>query len=248
MKDANSAKSPTKMSSSELQDNILSTYFTLRAGIVVMAFALPVILYVVGWWNGIPSLLPSMSAYYGDHDYAVRDWFVGILCTVGAFLYLYKGFSTRENILLNLAGIFAIGVAMIPCNCWDAAKTWPRHPLHFFSAVSFFVAMAAVAFFCAGETLSLLPNEATRKAFRRRYNAISAVLILSPAGALFLTYVLHIFDRRIFFIEAFGVWTFGYYWWTKSREFRITAAEKRAAYGELKHVRGRGVVPAREPD
>lgn len=234
------------MTSGKLQDNILSTYFTLRYGIVVLAFALPVILYVGGRFSGIPDLLGSMSAYYGEHDYAMRNWLVGILWTIGAFLYLYKGFSTLENVLLNLAGIFAVGVAMIPCNCWHGAAE-PRSIPHIVSAVSFFVAMAGVVFFCADDTLSLLPDEATRKAFRRRYNAISAVLILSPVAAFATSYGLGVFDSRTFFIEAFGVWTFGYYWWTKSREFKITAAEKQAVYGTLKNVPGRGVVPATQP-
>jgi hypothetical protein len=110
------------MSSGKLQENILSTYFTLRLGIIVLAFALPVILYVGGRvWGGIPDLPGSMSAYDDENGGTMRDWFVGILCTVGAFLYLYKGFSPLENILLNLAGGFAVGVAMIPCNCWHGA-------------------------------------------------------------------------------------------------------------------------------
>jgi hypothetical protein len=107
--------------------------------------------------------------------------------------------------------------------------------------------MASVAFFCAGDTLNLLPDEAIRKAFRRRYTIISIVLILSPAAAIATSYLLQVFDSRTFFIEAFGVWTFGYYWLTKSREFRITAAEQRAVCGTLEHIPGRGVIPATTP-
>src|SRR5262245_10147984 len=134
------------MTSDKLQKNILSTYFTLRMGIVVLSVALPVILYFGGRLGGI-DLLNSMSAYYGDNDGLMRNWLVGILWTVGSFLYLYKGYSTLENILLNLAGGFAVGVAMIPCNCWPTA-IGASSTLHGFVAVSFFLCMAAVCLFC----------------------------------------------------------------------------------------------------
>ena len=81
------------MTADELKKNILSTYFTLRAGIVVLSVALPVALYVGGLWHGVPGLAESMSAYYGEHAGALRNVFVGTLCAIGAFLYLYKGFS-----------------------------------------------------------------------------------------------------------------------------------------------------------
>jgi hypothetical protein len=105
------------MTSDKLQQNILSTYFTLRMGIVVLSFVLPLLLYFGGrWWGGVEMLGESMSAYYGEHGGAMRDWFVGILWTIGSFLYLYKGFSNLENVLLNFAGGFAVAITMIPCS------------------------------------------------------------------------------------------------------------------------------------
>jgi hypothetical protein len=235
------------MSSDKLQANILSTYFTLRLGIVVLSVALPLVLYFGGlWFGGIPYLGSSMSAYYGENGGTLRNWLVGILWAVGSFLYLYKGFSLLENVLLNLAGGFAVGIAMVPCNCWRGA-VGGSNKLHVFVAVSFFLAMAAVCLFCAGETISLLPTKAQQDAFKRRYRIIGVVLVLSPLAAIAASYVLEQHPSYKFFIEAFGVWTFAYYWWTKSREFRITSAEKRAVCGELKNVPPRGVVAATGP-
>src|SRR5262245_26327112 len=109
-----------QMTPDQLRKNIFSTYFTLRLGIVVLAGALPIILGVGGrLWGGVDTLATSMSAYYGEHGGTMRNWLLGILWTVGAFLYLYKGFSTRENILLNIAGGCAVVLAMVPCNCWS---------------------------------------------------------------------------------------------------------------------------------
>jgi len=115
--------------------------------------------------------------------------------------------------------------------------------LHAFVAVSFFVSMALVCLFCANDTINLLPDKKDQDAFKRRYRAIGIVLLASPLAAVITSYALGQHNKYKFFIEAFGVWTFGYYWWTKSREFRITSAEKRAAQGMLENAPARGVVP-----
>jgi hypothetical protein len=228
------------MKSDELEKNILNTYFSLRLGIVVLSVALPLILYFGGRRECIP-LLNSMSAYYGDHGGLMRDWFVGILWTVGSFLYLYKGYSVVENVALNLAGGFAIGVAMIPCNCWNGALG-PSNTLHAFCAVSFFLCMAFVCLFCAGDTTTLLPDEKTRNRFKRQYRIIGALLVASPAAAVLVSYLLHQYANYRFFVEAFGVYIFADYWWVKSREFRMTSAEELAAHGRLANVKGEGVI------
>lgn len=219
----------------DLRKNILSTYFTLRLGIVILSVLLPLVLYFGGKLHGIP-LADSMSAYYGEHQGEMRNWFVGILWTIGSFLYLYKGFSRLENILLNLAGAFAIGVAMVPCNCWTEAQG-PSNKVHNFVAVSFFVAMALVCLFCANDTIPLLPK-GEQDAFRRRYHAIGIVLILSPLAAIVVSYAIDRHNSYKFFIEAFAVWTFAFYWYTKSREFKITSAEKKAIEGRLRRRAG----------
>ena len=48
----------------------------------------------------------------------------------------------------QLAGAFAVGVAMVPCNCWPEAGG-ATSKLHAFVAVSFFLSMSAVCLFCA---------------------------------------------------------------------------------------------------
>jgi hypothetical protein len=232
------------VTSDELKANLLSTYFTLRLGIVLLSAALPVVLYAGGRWAGVEGLPGSMSAYYGEHGGAMRDWFVGILWAVGAFLYLYKGFSTLENVLLNVAGLAAILVAMIPCHCWRGAAA-DGHVLHAIAAVTFFAAMSGVCLFCANETTSLLPTPEQRRAFRRQYRVIGVVLVLSPAAAIAASYALLVGPSYRFFIEAFAVWTFAAYWLTKSAEFRITAAEKKAVEGQLETLPGVGAAPAR---
>jgi hypothetical protein len=228
----------------ELRKNVLSTYFTLRLGIVVMSVLLPPVLYGLGRAFGSP-LLGSMSAYY-ELDGLVRAVFVGTLCAVGSFLYLYKGFSRIENIALNCAGVAAVLVALIPCGCLEPhAKS---NPWHVAAAVSFFLSMAFVCWFCAKDTLPLLDDPRTRAMYQHTYRIIGTFLVLSPALALAFAYVFTSLQSYNFFVEATGVEIFGIYWAIKSREFHLTFAEARAVHGQLANVDKSGVAPAVSPD
>ena len=229
-----------RMRSNELQQHVLGAYFSLRAGIVVLSLAFPLTLYFGGrWWDGIP-LQTSMSAYYGAHDGFMRNWFVGILWVVGWFLYAYKGFSTLENIVLNIAGVFGVLIAMVPCRCWDADPESSK--VHGFVAVSFFVLMAFVCIRCGPDTIELLPDKQQQARFRRYYNIIGAAMVLSPAAALLVSYVVRQLVNYKFFVEMFGIYAFATYWLVKSWELSITSAEKTAAQGRAENVPGRGVV------
>ena len=101
---SNVETSRRSMQPDELQAHILSTYFGLRLGIVIASALLPIVLFFGGWLRGGLELQPSISDYYFAGGGVMRDWFVGTLCAVGVFLYLYKGFSDRENVALNIAG------------------------------------------------------------------------------------------------------------------------------------------------
>ena len=94
-------------------DHIVATYFYLRVGMAVLALVFPLLLWLYGdFFLSIP-IQGSMSAYYHTE---MRDAFVGILCAIGAFLFLYKGFTKLEDWLLNAAGLFAVLVAFFPMN------------------------------------------------------------------------------------------------------------------------------------
>ena len=110
------------MKPNKLQEHIRSTYFSLRLGLGLLAFLFPVLLVSYGYLReGIP-FQTSMSDYYFAfvpkdsplRVFPMRVFFVGILCAIGVFLILYRGFSRTENWLLNFAGFSAIGVAFFP--------------------------------------------------------------------------------------------------------------------------------------
>lgn len=232
------------MPSDDLRKNMLSTYFRLRMGLVILSAVFPLLLYFGGlFWGHVNHLAASMSAYYGESGGGMRNWFVGILWAVGWFLFLYRGFSPLEKWLLNAAGFFAVVVAMVPCECWDGSRD--TNKIHGTSAVLFFGCMAAVCFFCAEQTLTLL-EPGDQAPFKRRYRAITTALVASPGAAIVVSFWLQSLREYKFFIETFGVWVFAYYWWTKSREFRKTSAETLAIHGVVENSRaGLRKVPVR---
>src|SRR5215204_4733048 len=83
----------------QLRKHMFSTYFWLRIGMLVIALAFPLVLWIVGGWLYGLQLQDSMSAYYwapiekGEEggDAPMRVWFVGLLFALGSCLFLYKG-------------------------------------------------------------------------------------------------------------------------------------------------------------
>ncbi len=228
------------MTPDDLRENMVATYFTLRGGLVLLSFAFPVILYFYSAHAYGELNESSISAFYGADAGRMRNYFVGTLCIIGALLVMYKGFSVFENWMLKAAGVSAILVATTPCDCWhplDGHDHW-----HTAFALAFFACMVMVCEFCAFDTITLLPKT-QQKWFGRAYHLISVFLIVSPAGAVLAANMANVPSDGLFFIEWFGVWMFALYWATKSAEFHITAAEKRALKGELKKVKGYGLAP-----
>ena len=219
----------------ELDRHILSTYMKLRLWVGVIGIIFPFLLWVGGVIQGVP-LQGSMSDYFhanqtvGEYDTTpddgvMRSWFVGILFVVGVTLILYKGFSNRENWLLNIAGVLAVCVAIFPkeWNCDECAKI----TIHGVCAISFFICIAIVCIWCASNTLHLL-NESDRVKYRRAYWLLGAGMIASPLAAWLLTRDQKLSGSYIFFVEALGVCVFAIYWIVKSIEIYRSNADQDA--------------------
>jgi hypothetical protein len=231
------------MQSDELQGHVFSTYVSLRYGLAVIGAVLPILVYVIGAFHGV-ELQGSMSAYYwapGGGQAPSRDAFVGCLFAVAACLYLYKGFTTRENVALNLAAIFAVGVAVFPTE-WNCQVDCGRFSVHGASAVLMFLCLVFVVWFCARDTLSLLPEPSAGR-YRMLYGAIGLVMLVSPLTAFVLNSFIGAGSSYIFFIEAAGIWAFAAYWFAKSRELRKSSATRRALQGDIE-TSGGEAVPA----
>jgi hypothetical protein len=84
---------------------------------------------------------------------SMRSYFVGLLFAVGAILYANKGYSRREDIFLNIAGVSAWLIALFPMP-WTG-KLPPLYWVHWVAATIFFLAIASVAAFCSHATVGL---------------------------------------------------------------------------------------------
>ena len=236
-----------RKSADELQEHMLGTYDSLRTGLWVIGGVLPLIVLIAGGALHHVWLEPSISDYYhtepGTRFFTTRDFFVGGLLAVGACLYLYKGFSTRENVALNLAGGFAAVVALFPTAGPEGGD--PVSWVHATAAVFFFLCIAYVSVFRSRDTLRLLPLE-RRPHYAQRYVWTGMAMFLLPLAAVVLSYVIEPrspFRAVSFFVETAGVWAFAWYWRIKTREMCESRAEKHALDAELE----REVVPATPP-
>lgn len=217
----------------ELQKHIFWTYLSLRYGLAAIGGALPIVVLGVAWFHGV-ELQGSLSAYYwapGAGLSPSRNWFVGGLFAVAACLYLYKGFTTPENIALNLAAIFGVGVAVVPTE-WDCEGKCARFTVHGASAVLLFLCLFYVVWCRARDTLNLLSDPAAEARYRMLYRIIGAVMLASPLTAWLVNVVL---GGRwyVLLIEVAGIWAFAAYWMVKSTELSRSKATSRALDGAV---------------
>lgn len=222
------------MRRNELQEHVFSTYLSLRFGMVIIAVAYPILVYVAGAFDGV-ALQDSISAYYwasATGEFKARIWFVGGLFAIAAFLYLYKGFTATENIALNIAAVLGVGVAAFPME-WECKTNCGGFSLHGFCAVSMFVCLVYVVWFCARDTLRFLPSNEDHAWYRRLYAVIGLVMLVSPLTAFVVNSLVGARSTYVFFIEAAGIWAFALYWWFKSSELEKSGATRTALRGDL---------------
>ncbi|MFY4728035.1 hypothetical protein [Nitrospira sp. BLG_2] len=255
--------------SRELWKHFSDTYFSLRVGLAVLAFAMPFVLYLYGTFGHGLDLQPSMSAYFWAAakdqcaTFPMRTIFVGFLFAIGIGLYVYKGLTPLENSLLNAAAFCAVLVAIFPerlsldeaasdqrvaqlfesCPAIKAWATLPSWPIHYIAATILFVLLAIIAWSCANKSLEFLPTGHDPAKFRRTYRGIAIAMILFPIVGFAASLLFGYGASKVFFIEAAGIVTFGVYWTVKSRELALSDLERDPAEA-LEHAAQRQAAEA----
>lgn len=223
------------MTHSELQKHIYRTYVSLRVGLVLFAPTFPFLLWVIARWNNI-NLPNSISEFYWTFGPPNFVWpgrvvFVGVLFFLGLSLILYRGFTTIENWMLNLAGALAIVVALCPMPMPNSSESNPYSFLHLPAAYALFVCLAFVALFCTKETLVYYPDPSGRRRFQIGYGFIATIMIISPGVLKLIPY--EITDTKwLFIVETIELAMFSAYWGLKSLELYWSEAEWKAITGE----------------
>ncbi len=195
----------------ELQQHMLATYRQLRRALYLAAFALPLVLIAVGGGE----VKPSISAYYDATDVR-RDIFVGTVCAVGFGILAYKGFKRRENIALNISGVMAFGVALIPHES-EAGRLAFKLTAHGICAVTFFLGIIYVCIFHAKDTIELTGKEW----FGRAYKIVGCLIVVLPLAIWALS-----LPNWKFWAESAAIWAFGAYWWLKTDELEEMPAAR----------------------
>lgn len=198
-------------------------YMTIRKAIGISCFFLPLILIVGNFIVGkCFQIEASISKYYYT---AMGDVFVGILSAISLFLILYKGFDRHENIATNLAGIFALAVAIFPtgyddyiCSVKQLDASNIRIYVHVISAFMFSLISAYISIFIFTKSIS---EKTPQKIIRISIYKLCGIVILLSVGLIF---VITIFPHSSEFcfrykpklwLEWIALLSFGIAWMTK---------------------------------
>ena len=215
----------------DLPVKILQAFIFLCNSIGIFALAFPILVYVNGLLYGIP-LGSSISHYYfakneneiDPFKFPVRTLFVGGLFAIGMFLLFYKGLTTTENVIINLAGVFALGVAVFPMGRLPIRTVKfsndreIRITPHAICAVSMFACIFIVAIWTNRATLELVDNIGHRRIYQAAYNVIATLMALFVVIGLILNAVIGNEKSAVFFVETAGIMSFAAFWLVKGSE------------------------------
>jgi hypothetical protein len=206
-----------------LDRHISGTYLRLRRGMGLIALFFPWVLWFGGLAVSGTPLQTSMSMYYYS---SMRDVFVGVLVAIGAFLFLYKGYTRREDWALNVAGLCAPGIALFAMDpAGDCAASGSGFSAHGAFAVVFFAAIAYVCLFVPKLSLADRVPAGLRHAYASVAKVCGGVMAASIGGAALYTLLapgeLKASLCRVnvlFWVEALAVGAFSVYWIVRSLE------------------------------
>lgn len=156
--------------------------------------------------------ITSISASFWEPAPWPRNFLVGFLFAIAAFLLAYNGDSEVQMWLAKIASLAALGVAMFPCGCDDPDREIIAH-VHTVSAAVMFAVLAAFCYIFMRRARAKGHREARWRA--AIYLACGIGMIVS-----FVLFALHSVSERdalIFWGETIGLVSFGVSWLTASR-------------------------------
>jgi len=201
------------------------SYLNLRKTVGILGILLPLVM--IGGsiiFGTCEEVQKSISAYYHTN---MRNVFVGTVCAIALFLFVYKGYNRKDAITGTLGGIFALCVAFFPTsvsepftNCIPGAiDNGIIHIIHFVSAGLFFLILAFFSLFLFTKKRAPVTK---RKLIRNKlyYGFGSGILVCL---VLIMLYYFFLEDRftslqkydPIFWLETLAMWCFGASWLIK---------------------------------
>jgi hypothetical protein len=195
--------------------NAVLSYTSLRRSVGAIGVALPLVLAIGAAVLFGVDLLSSVSAYYYT---GMRGVLVGSLCAIGVFLLSYR-FGKADDLLGDVAGIAAIGLALFPTAPEGGGTGWVRvvGVVHLVFAAVFFVALAIFSLFLFTRTDGhVTPRKLVRNVvYRVSGCVIVACLVLAVFTDLAVSDAVKAEYRPLFWLETVAVLACGVSWLVK---------------------------------
>jgi hypothetical protein len=219
---------PDPQSSGNQKPFILS-YLGMRELAGWVGFVLP---FAVVLGNLPHPLEGSISAYYFTRTGA---WFVGSLWVIGFFMVSARGYDERDEIAGWLAGVFALGVALLPMNYCKVTSGWVHYRgwLHWTSAAALFIDLALMCLFLFTKSDALNPTP--KKRLRNKFYVACGYTILACIALIGAYSVLDNFYhpvveklavyKPVFWLESGSVLAFAIAWLAKGETFAFLRDE-----------------------
>jgi hypothetical protein len=212
---------------------VVLSYYEMRRAVGLIALTLPFALALGSMLAGVfgpahhlphPLLQRSISDYYYT---PMRNYYVGSLCAIAAFLACARGYDLRDEIAGYFAGGCAFGVAFVPT---FNPRLTRFTPLEFKSGVVHTVLAALMFLILAYICLFLFRKSSGEKTATRRkrdrnriYEVCGCIMIFCIIVMVSLT-AKSVIERRhpshwLFWCEALALGAFGVAWLTKGQGF-----------------------------
>ena len=195
----------------------------LRRALGILGILFPFALVLGSWFRGCTVLQGSISDYYHT---SMGDVFGGFLCAYAMFLFTYRGHDWIDNWAANLAGAFALGIALFPTMYKEGVgcthTPWfTYHTIHMICAASFFLVLSYFSLFLFTKTKEEEPPS-TQKLKRNVIYKVCGVIML-VCIALIALYMLLLQERYTqlqemnptFWLESIALFVFGVSWLVK---------------------------------
>jgi len=212
-----------------LDNEFIISFFRLRKALGIIGIAMPFIVKIGAYiFDKVPSNT-SISAYYYT---SMRDVFVGTLVATGVFLFCYRGPDKQDNWLTNIAGLCAIGIALLPTdptyhpliqakfpNLFTGECYTNHGPLgyHFVFAAAFFLIISYLAIFRFTKPSQTKITE--RKRSRNKVYVICGIIMALSLVAIAVIKLVSKAEERIYLPETVALVAFGIAWLTKGQAF-----------------------------
>lgn len=199
------------------------SYRNQRRSVGILGIMLPFALIIYTYLQGCKEIQPSISQYFYS---TAGILLVGVLSAVGLFLISYKGPQKIDDIITNLAGVFALGIAFFPTDTDLNSKcllfTFPANKVvttvHYVSAALFFISLAANSFFLFTRTdkkMITLQKQQRNHVYKTCGILIIVFIALVPVCNIEKVKIWLNLPYATFALEALALLTFGISWLIK---------------------------------